>query len=88
MKFDFYFLNLENTTFCVLRFFSYSFTASDGSEESTAGHVVSPCTIMVHDGFRSKEARRVRKQIIDYAKQHHTPQCWLPATVMYPANST
>ena len=25
---------------------------------------------------------------IDYAKQHHTPQCWLPGKVMYPANST
>ena len=25
---------------------------------------------------------------IDYAKQHHTPHCWLPATVMYPAIST
>ena len=52
VKFDFDFLNLEKTTFCVLRFF-YSFTASDGSEESTAGHVVSPCSIMMHHGFRS-----------------------------------
>ena len=25
---------------------------------------------------------------IDYAKQHHTPHCWLPAKVMYAANST
>ena len=25
---------------------------------------------------------------IDYAKQHHTPHCWLPAKVMYLANST
>ena len=25
---------------------------------------------------------------IDYAKQHHTPHCWLPVKVMYPANST
>ena len=24
----------------------------------------------------------------DYAKQHRTPHCWLPAKVMYPANST
>ena len=24
---------------------------------------------------------------IDYAKQHHTPHCWLPAKVIYPANS-
>ena len=25
---------------------------------------------------------------IDYAKQHHTPHCWLPAKVVYSANST
>ena len=60
-KFDFDFLNVEKTTFCVLRFF-YSFTASGGSEESTAGRVVSPCIIMMHRGFRSEEARRARKQ--------------------------
>ena len=58
----FKFLNLENTTFCVLRFLSHCFTASDGSEESTAGRVVSRCSIMVHHGFRSKEARRAEKQ--------------------------
>ena len=46
----------------MLRFFSYSITASDGSEESTAGRVVSPCSIMVHHGFRNIEARRARKQ--------------------------
>ena len=46
----------------MLRFFSYSFTVSDGSVETTAGRVVSPCSIMVHHGFRSKEARRARKQ--------------------------
>ena len=46
----------------MLRFFSYSFTASDGSEESTEGHVVSLCSIMMHHGFRSEEARRARKQ--------------------------
>ena len=34
------------------------------------------------------EVRRARKQNIDYVKQHHTPHCWLPAKVMYPANST
>ena len=42
--------------------FFYSFTASDGSEGSTAGRVVSPCSIMMHHGFRSKEARCARKQ--------------------------
>ena len=51
MKFDFDFLNLEMTTFCVLGFFSYFFTASDGSEKSTAGCVASPCPIMVQHGF-------------------------------------
>ena len=60
--FDFDFFNLENTAFCVLRFFSYTFTAFDCSEESTAGRVVSHCSIMMHHGFRSKEARRARKQ--------------------------
>ena len=28
-----------------------------------------------------------RKNIV-FAKQHHTPHCWLPAKVMYPAIST
>ena len=60
--FDLNLLSLEKTTFCVLRFSSYSVTASDGSEESTAGRVVSPCSIMVHHGIRSKQARRARKQ--------------------------
>ena len=62
MKFDFDIINHETRTFCVLRFFSYSFTASDGSEESTAGRVVAPCSIMVHHGFRSNQARRAIKQ--------------------------
>ena len=44
------------------RFFFYFLTASDGSEESSAGRVVSPCSIMVHHGFRSIEARHARKQ--------------------------
>ena len=44
------------------RFF-YSFTASDGSEGTTASRVVSTCSIMVHHGYRSKEARRARRQI-------------------------
>ena len=63
--------------------FSYSFTASDGSEESTAGRVMSPCSIMMHHGLGMQESKN-----IDYAKQHHTPHCWLPAKVMHPANST
>ena len=25
---------------------------------------------------------------IDYARQHHIPHCWLPAKVLYTANST
>ena len=51
VKFDLDFLNLEKTTFCVLCFFSYSFPASDGSGEPTAGRVVSPCSIMMHHGL-------------------------------------
>ena len=43
---------------------------------------------MVLWGFISKEVRRARKQNIDYARQHHIPHCWLPAKLMYPANST
>ena len=46
----------------MLCFFSYFFTASGGLEESTAGRVVSPRSIMMHHGFGSKEARRARKQ--------------------------
>ena len=44
--------------------FFYSFTASDGSEGTTAGHVVSPRSIMVHHGFRCKEARHARKKYL------------------------
>ena len=50
--------------------------------------VVSPRSIMVHHGFRSKDLRHARKQSIYYAKQNHTSHCWLPAKVMYPTNST
>ena len=56
------FVSISITTFYVPRFFSHSFTASDGSEESTAGRVTSPCSIMVHHGHRSKDARRAIKQ--------------------------
>ena len=74
------------TTSCVHRF-SYFFTASDHSE-GTAEVLVSPCSNMMHHGFRSKEVRHTRKQNIDCTKQHHTPHCWLPVKVMCPANST
>ena len=67
---------LPLTTCCAHRLF-YSFTASDGSERTTAGRVVSPCSIMVHH----------RKQYIDYVKRHHTPHCWFSDMVMYPAIS-
>ena len=46
----------------MLRLFSYSFNVSDGSVEATAGRMVSPCSIMEHHGFRSREARCARKQ--------------------------
>ena len=75
------------TTFCLHPFF-YSFTASDDSKGTNAGRVVSPRSISVHHGFRSKEVRRARKQNIDCAKEHHTPHHWLPAKVTYPANSS
>ena len=44
------------------RFLSYSFIASDGSEESTEDSVVSPLSIVMHHGFRSIEASRSRRQ--------------------------
>ena len=60
----------------------------DGSEVNTAGHVISPRSIMVHHGFRSEDVRCTRKQNIDHPKQQHTTHCWLPAQVTYPATST
>ena len=59
---------LSKNTFCEHRLIFYSFTASIGSDETTAGRVVSPCSIMMHHGFRSKDARRARKQNADSAK--------------------
>ena len=88
MQFDFDFFNLEKTVFCTHRFFSYSFTSSDGSEGTTEGCVVSPHSIMVRHGFRCKQERFARKQNIDHVKHHDTPHCWLPAMVMYLVNST
>ena len=49
---------LLKTSFCVHGFFFYSFTASDGSEGTTAGRVVSLRSMMVHHGCRSIEAKR------------------------------
>ena len=46
----------------MLHFFSYSITASDRSEGSTAGRVASPCSVMMHHGLRSKEVWHARKQ--------------------------
>ena len=57
---------LLRTTYCVLCFFFYSFTASNGSEGTTAGCVVSPRSIVVHRSFRSKEARHAIKQNVHY----------------------
>ena len=42
---------------------------------------------MMPQVFGNKEAKRAGKHNIDYAK-HHTLHRWLPAKVMYPANST
>ena len=43
---------------------------------------------MVHHGLEGKRRGVQESKNIDYAKQHHTPHCWLPAKVMYPAYST
>ena len=61
VKFEFDFIKLEKTTFCAHRFFHF-FTTSDASGGATVGHVVSPSSIMVLRGFRSKEAMHARKQ--------------------------
>ena len=37
----------------------YSFTASDGSKGTTAGHVVSPRSVMVHRGFRREVCNKI-----------------------------
>ena len=52
---------IRHTAVCIY-FFSHSFTASDGSGESTAGDVVSPCSFKMHHGFRSNDVWRARKQ--------------------------
>ena len=77
---------VNDCIYCASLFF-YSFTAPAGSDGTTTGRVASPRSIMVHHCFRSKKARRARKQNIDYAKLHLS-HCWLPAKVMYPGNST
>ena len=48
-----------------------------------------PCgiTLFYHDSEVKRRGVQESKNI-NYAKQHHTPHCWLPAKVMYPANST
>ena len=62
---------LLRTASCAHRFFFYPFTASDGYEGTFPDCVVSRPSIMVQYGLRNKEARRARKQNIDYVKQHH-----------------
>ena len=62
--------------------------ASNGSEGTTAGRMVSTRSTMMLHCFRNKKARRAINQDIDYPKQCHIPHCWLSAKVMYPANST
>ena len=48
-------------------------------------HLVLSCCTMVFEAKR----RGVKKcKNIDYVTQRHTPHCWLPAKMMYPANST
>ena len=47
------------------------------------GSVVSPCSIMVHHGFTSKDVKRA-----GYATSITLLNFLLPAKVMYPVNST
>ena len=46
--------------------------------------VLSRCTMVSE--VKSRGVQETKN--IDYAKQHHNPHCWLPAKVMYPAQST
>ena len=59
--------NIVRTTFCVHRFF-YSFTASDGSEGTTAGCVVA--LSLVDHGFRSKEVCKKTKFLLHQTSSH------------------
>ena len=47
-------------------------------------HLALSCCTMTSEVKRQGEQK---KENIDYAKQHHTPHCWLPAKVMYSSNS-
>ena len=48
-------------------------------------HRVQSWSTMVYEVLRRGV---LESKNIDYARQHHTPHCWLPVKVMYPANST
>ena len=43
------------------RSFFHSLTAAEGSEGTTAGRVVAPCSITEHHGYRSNEVTRANK---------------------------
>ena len=73
---------LKTTSFLLL---FYSFTASHGSKRTTAGRVVSACSIMVQHGIGSKEVKRAKKK---NRLRQSTSHCCLPAKVMDPSNST
>ena len=72
---------VKDNIFCAEFFFS-SFNSSDGTDLTTVGRVVSPRSTMVHLGFRVEGCRKAKK-LIDNAKQHLTPHCWLPDKAMY-----
>ena len=77
-KVDFDFINVEKTTFCVLHFFSYSITASDGSEEYTTGRGI---TSLYHDatGFQKNKG-----EVCNKAKISITPSSITLLTVGCP----
>ena len=75
--------NLLKITFYVHHFL-YSFTDFDGSDGITTSGMVSPRSIMVLHGFRSKDVKLARRQ---NTITPNTPNCWLPTKVMYPANA-
>ena len=56
---------LIKNIFCAQRFFSYSLTDSDVTEETTSRRVLSPLSIMMRHGFKNKEVRRARKKWIN-----------------------
>ena len=83
VKFEFDFIYLEKTTFCVLFFSSLPWLLLMVLKKTTHAvwHqlVLSWCTIVSQVKKRFVQDSKA----IDYVRQHHTPHCWLPDNVMY-----